>query len=312
MIIKPIKQKNLFDLNRYFIEIANLYNNNKLPNKILLTGPKGSGKSTLAYHLINYILSKNENDPYNLNKNIINTNNRSFLLINNHTHPNFFLVDLLDDKKSIEISQTREMIKYINKSNFNQLPKIILIDNAEYLNNNSSNSLLKVVEEPNDNVFFIIIHDSNRKLSETLKSRCLLFKLNLTISQTLSVTNKILHNDVMNLINHDLFSYYFTPGDYVNLINFSNDNNIDLKKYKLEDFLFYLIDQKFYLKNDFVKSKIFIFIEIYFLKIFNHSSNKNKILNLYTNFIYKISDTIKYNLDHETLFLEFKSKVLHG
>ena len=92
MIIKPIKQKNLFDLNRYFIEIANLYNNNKLPNKILLTGPKGSGKSTLAYHLINYVFSINEDFPYDIKLNEINIQNNSFKLIKNGTHPNFHLI----------------------------------------------------------------------------------------------------------------------------------------------------------------------------------------------------------------------------
>ena len=312
MIIKPIKQVNLFGLSKYFSELTSLYNDKKLPNKILLTGPKGNGKSTLAYHLINYIFSKKEIDSYNYNENIINTTNRSFTLINNHSHQNFFLVDLMDDKKSIEISQTREMIKYINKSNLNELPKIILIDNAENLNKNSSNSLLKIIEEPNDNVFFVIIHDSNKKISETLKSRCLSFKINLTISETLNVTNKLLNNEILNLINRDLISYYFTPGNYINLINFSNNNNLDLTKYKLKEFLFFLIDEKFYLKNDFIKSYIYIFIELYFLKIFNQSANKSKILNLYTKFIHKINDTLKYNLDHETLFLEFKSKVLHG
>ena len=37
-----------------------LFNEKKMPNKILLTGKKGLGKSTMAYHIVNYILSKNE------------------------------------------------------------------------------------------------------------------------------------------------------------------------------------------------------------------------------------------------------------
>ena len=58
MIICPEKQTNLYGLNNYLDEFIRLYNDNKLPNKILLSGFKGIGKSTLAYHLINYILSK--------------------------------------------------------------------------------------------------------------------------------------------------------------------------------------------------------------------------------------------------------------
>ena len=72
-----------------------------------------------------------------------------------------------------------------------------------------------------------------------------------------------------------------------------------------------MINEKYYVKNTFVKSYIFILIELYFLKIFNQEINKNKILNFYTKFIHKINDTLKYNLDQETLFLEFKSKILN-
>ena len=67
------------------------------------------------------------------------------------------------------------MINYANKSAFNNKERIILIDNAENLNLNSSNALLKIIEEPNDNVFFILIFDNNKKILETVKSRCLKF-----------------------------------------------------------------------------------------------------------------------------------------
>ena len=100
--------------------------------------------------------SKNENHPYNLKFNEININNKSFKLIKNGTHPNFHLIDLINDKKSIEVSQIRKMINYSNKSSFNNLPRIIIIDNLENLNTNSNNALLKIVEEPNANIFFFI------------------------------------------------------------------------------------------------------------------------------------------------------------
>ena len=54
----PINQTKLFGLSNYFNELKYLFDNNKLPNKILLSGQKGSGKFTLSLHLINYILSK--------------------------------------------------------------------------------------------------------------------------------------------------------------------------------------------------------------------------------------------------------------
>ena len=61
----PSTQTELYGLKNEFNELVNLYLKNKLPNKILLSGQKGIGKCTLAYHLINYVLSKDEICPYN-------------------------------------------------------------------------------------------------------------------------------------------------------------------------------------------------------------------------------------------------------
>jgi len=144
MHIKPSENRQLFGMNDYFYEITKLYNEKKMPNTILLSGKKGLGKSTLAYHIINYILSLNEDYKYDVGKLNINKENKSYKLIQNNSHPNFFLIDLIDDKKSIDIAQVREMITYTNKSSFNNMHRFILIDKIENLNKNSVNALLKI------------------------------------------------------------------------------------------------------------------------------------------------------------------------
>ena len=52
----------LYGLDKDLRLFISLYKENKLPNKILLTGQKL--ESTLAYHLINFILSENEENSY--------------------------------------------------------------------------------------------------------------------------------------------------------------------------------------------------------------------------------------------------------
>jgi len=52
---------------------------------------------------------------------------------------------------------------------------------------------------------------------------------------------------------------------------------------------------------------IFKFIELYLIKL----NSDNKINNLYSDFVKKISNIKKFNLDYESLFIEFKSKILH-
>jgi len=125
MNLDPVNQLSLYGHHSEFSNFIKLYKSEKLPNKILLSGQKGIGKSTLAYHIINHILSINEDFSYDTKNFKINPGNKSFKLI-------------------------------LNKSSFNTKPRFVLIDNIELLNINSVNALLKILEEPNDNIFFYI------------------------------------------------------------------------------------------------------------------------------------------------------------
>ena len=312
MYLKPSENTQLYGMNIFFNEIADLYNNKNLPTKILLSGKKGSGKSTLAYHIINYILSDTEDFNYDKNKFYIHKENRSFKLVQNNTHPNFYLIDLLNEKKNIDINQVREMIVYTNKSTFNNKARFILIDNIENLNKNSVNGLLKVIEEPNENVYFILINNSEKNVLPTLRSRCLTFKINFTFNESIKISNQIHHGNIFDLINHDLIHYYNTPGEIIDLINFSNDNNIDLKNFTLISLLNLLIDNEYYKKNKSIKNILINFIELFLFKKFMLNDSKDSLLNLYHYFTKKINNVQKFNLDEESLFLEFKSKVLNG
>ena len=309
--LKSSNQKQLFSYKNTFLDIVNLYNQKKLPNKILFSGPKGIGKATFAYHLINYIFSKDEESNYDIDNLQINDLNKSFKLVLNQTHPNFHLIDLLDEKKIIEISQIRNMINYANKSAFNNKERIVLIDNAENLNLSSSNALLKIIEEPNENVFFILIFDNNRKIIETIKSRCLKFNLFLTFDECLDTTNKIIGNNIYQIVNKDLINHYSTVGDLVNLVNFSSSSKMSLLELNLKDFLINLIDEKYYKKNIYIKKNIYKYIECYLLKLMYLNKSKKKISSLYRNFINKIYNLQKFNLDEESFFIEFNKIIFN-
>ena len=312
MYLKPSENTELFGMNIFFNEIAKLYKENKMPTKILLSGKKGLGKSTLAYHIVNYILSSTENLRYDAEKFMINKENKSFKLLQNNSHPNFYLIDLLSDKKNIDVAQIRAMINYTNKSTFNNMARFILIDNIENLNKNSVNALLKIIEEPNENVFFILINNSEKYILPTLKSRCLTFKINFTFNQSMKVSNLILKQNLFDLINKDLINHYNTPGEIINLIKFSKDKDINLKDYTLFNFLNLLIDNGYYKKDKIMKNLLVNLIELFFLKEYKKSESKNVLLEIYFNFVNKINNTGKFNLDEESLYQEFKSKLLYG
>lgn len=309
MNLKPENQLSLYGHHVELLNFIELYKSQKLPNKILLSGEKGIGKSTLAYHIINHILSIDEDNSYDLKNYKINPDNKSFKLILNKSNPNFISIDIDDDKKSIDINQIRSLILTLNKSSFNKKPRLVLIDNIELLNINSVNALLKVLEEPNDNIFFILIN-SNKKILPTLKSRCLNYNITLTSSQSLDVINKILDQNCMNLIHEQLINHYSTPGLLLGLLNFATKNNLDLKQINLKELIKKIIMEKKYKKDQFIKSQLYSLIEIYFR---NNVSVKNiKLLKIQNYFLKKINNTKIFNLDDESILMEFEDRVLNA
>ena len=305
----PINQTKLFGLEKYINELIRLHKSDNLPNKILLSGQKGQGKSTLAYHFINYVLSKNEQLAYNLENFEINKNNHSFKTVSNKSNLNFYLIDIDEEKKNIDISQIRQLISYLNKSSFNNKPRFVLIDNIEFLNINSLNALLKILEEPGSNVFFLLINN-NKKISSTILSRCINFRISLSNNENLKIIDKLLSEEYKDKINKDIINYYFTPGNIYNLIKFAEENKYDLRNMNLNFFLKALINNKHYKKDSRVKIFIYDLIEFYFSKL--NTLNSNDVYKKYSYFLQRIINTKKFNLDEETLFIEFEDKILNG
>jgi len=305
MLSKSIEQLNLFSMDKYINDLILLYENKKLPNKILLSGQRGIGKSVLAFHLINYIFSKNEDFSYDKEKLKINISNRSFNLLKKNSHPNFYFCSIDEDKKSISVKEIRDIISFCNKSSFNDCEKIVLIDNIEYLNRNASNALLKILEEPNEKVIFILIKDSAKFLLKTINSRCINFNINLSHTQKELILKNILENDFYENLNEDFKNFYFSPGDFVNLYYLFVNNNIEYQ-FTIEQLLDYIIKNKIYKKDPFIKNNMNLFFELYFSKKFFMYKNNISAFNNYKVFIKEVNEIYKYNLDLESVLIRFE------
>ena len=202
----------------------------------------------------------------------------------NKSNPNFILIDIDKEKKSIDINQIRNLILTLSKSSFNTKPRLVLIDNIELLNTNSVNALLKIVEEPNYNIYFILINN-NKKILPTLKSRCLNYNIHLESKESFDISAKILGKDVKDLIHEKIINYYSTPGSILNLLNFANTIDVDLTQMKLKDFIKKIMNEKKYKNDQFVKHLLYSLIELYFRQ--NVSLKNIKLLKIQNYFLKK-------------------------
>ena len=300
----------LFSYNKIFNEFIKLDLSNNLPSRIILNGQEGIGKCTFALHFINYLFSKNEATKYNVSENIIDTNSSSYNLVSNLTHPNFYFISKQDEKKNIEIEQIRQMINFLNKSSFINNKKVILINGVEYLNMSSSNALLKSLEESNLNNLFILTHNISKPIPDTVKSRCISYKLNFNFSDVKHIVSNYFNDNSYNSLNEDFKKSTLSPKFIINHINFINDNNLDLFSTDIEKTIHYIIEKKSYKKNYFITNSFQSYLEIYFVKMYSETKDSR----YYENFIKTVSEANlinKFNLDLDSFFINFENKYLN-
>ncbi len=130
-----------------------------LPHAYLFSGPSGIGKKALAQELAQKILCTERLD----------------------SHPDFFI---LDQSEVISVEQIREVISRLSLKPLAGPKKVAIINNAELLNQQSGNALLKTLEEPSGSTIIILVGDSQRILP-TLRSRCLVLNMQMFSRQQL-------------------------------------------------------------------------------------------------------------------------------
>ena len=305
---EEIFSKELYTFKKEINFISNLYVNRKLPQTILFTGEKGIGKLNVAYHLINFILSKDEDNEYCITTNKINSNNKTYNLLLKNIHPNLFLISLKDKKKNIDIEQIKNMKNFLNITSFSNKPRIVLIDGSEYLNLSSSNSLLKSLEENLNNVFFILVHDIKKKLLTTIKSRCIQFKFFLNNEDREKRINEILNNQ-FNDLSSDFKNKYISPLFFKSLLEYCNKNNLQINDINLDNLLSDILKKKDYKKNEFVLKNFFLLVQLFLYKKIRNEQNNNKYFYLLKYFTQRFDDVTKFNLDFESYVLEFKNLI---
>ncbi len=306
----PLTQIKLLSFKDNFKELVNLSLRNKLPNKLIFSGNKGIGKSTFAFHLINYLFSQDEEGSYNLEDNEININNKSYKLVSNNTHPNLLLIDSFD-KNFIEISKIREIFNFSSKTSFSNKKKIVLINNVEKMSINASNALLKILEEPSTNLFFILIHNSHKKLISTINSRCIKFNFFITESEKGKIINNIIDGNFYENLSSDFKIRYLSPKFYIDLYDFIKKEKIELNDLNINSLLNYIFNKRNYLKDEFVIENLQIIVEIYF---YNKIISRINFENDYKSFkqtMNKINNMNKFNLDKDSSLLEIKNIIVN-
>ena len=217
----PRNTSKLIGLEKYFIFFKELLFSEKLPKVLLLTGDQGIGKNTLITHLMNFYFDKNN---YDEGKNQITNNTFSKKYLNN-LFPNIVYLDG-DNSKLTNIDEIRSLKKLLLKSNISSLKRFIILDNVEKINTNSLNALLKLIEEPGDNNNFILINNKTFPLIDTIRSRCIDFKIIINQNSRNKIINFLMDFHKQKIIFEENF-IFVSPGNFLKFNYIFDKNNIN-------------------------------------------------------------------------------------
>ena len=285
----PFYSLTLFGHSRYLNELNTLYINKKLPKVTMLSGNKGSGKFTLIFHFLNYIFDK---DNYNSKLLQISPSSNFYKNILNNTFQNFVYIG---GKQKVGINDIRDLKEKVSMSTINSFPRFIILDDVELLNLNSSNALLKITEEPSENNYFILINNLQKKISETISSRCIKKRIFLNNTERKEIINKLISHYSINPV-IDPNTNLLTPGAFLIFNDIAIENNIS-KDLGYLDKIFVLLNLYKKKKDiNYINLSIF-YTDYYFYKVSNNYNNLLDLNNAKICILKHINNYVSLNLN---------------
>lgn len=156
------------------------YDSGKLHHALVLAGPEGVGKETLSYQLIRYALAGgNKNAPDHADDFTVDAQHPAARKIAARSHPHIFTIEpVFDEKKQrfkrdITLDALDGLAAFLRLAPTVDEPRFILVNPADGMNNNTQNALLKMLEEPPENTYFLLLTTQLGRLLPTIRSRCL-------------------------------------------------------------------------------------------------------------------------------------------
>lgn len=176
--------------NDYIVKyMKNALESRKIANAYLISGESGIGKSKIVNIFVMALLCE---DTTRLNISNACGKCKSCRQISTGNHPD--VITLVAEKEKISVKEVRTQINNtIDIKPYSANKKVYIIPNADKMNEESQNALLKTIEEPPEYGVIILESSNLGKMLITIQSRCV--KLNMKAVSESSAINYLKQNE---------------------------------------------------------------------------------------------------------------------
>ncbi len=165
--------------------LRRLFEQNRLPHALLLTGPRGIGKATLAFRFARFVLARSAGEfapglfgdaageglavspDSGVFRRVASGGHADLLTIERGYNPRLGRM-----RSVVIVDDVREIATFLHLTPAEGGWRVVIIDGADEMNPNAANALLKILEEPPSRALLLLVAHSPGLLLPTIRSRC--------------------------------------------------------------------------------------------------------------------------------------------
>lgn len=163
-----------------------LFHNDALPHALIFSGIKGIGKTTMAFRLARFLLKHGKNDdgglfgeelPQDFTSLDVPSDDPVFSRIASGGHADLLHISRTYNSSTnkrdthLKVDALRKIEPFLRKTSSEGGWRIVIVEDANLMNRNAQNAILKILEEPPKQVLIILVAHSIGSLIPTIRSR---------------------------------------------------------------------------------------------------------------------------------------------
>ena len=229
-----------------------LYNKDAMPHALIFSGLEGIGKTTMAFRLARFLLKTGKKDRTQDSlfggddvageaiSLFVDENDPVFARIRSGGHADLLHIarhfDTTKGKldKALKVEALRKIEPFLRRTSSEGGWRIVIIEDADTMNRNAQNAILKILEEPPSNVLIMLIAHRPGRLIPTILSRARVIPFETLSSQNMQdlLARQNIHlgpNDMQALTD-------LSEGSIGHALQYAEEGGVDMLRQILEYF----------------------------------------------------------------------------